>query len=872
MDRMKISRVIGRLKRLYLLAFLPLLMTSCNLFIDDAADDDNPYNVPLHEGVGYDEAISESDGAADVTYKYKRDVRHVSDEEARRWVRYVEYDGSTALIEVHYDALTPEELLPVEGEILLCTELSLFKWGCMHRITSRTRQGDVYVLVGILVNLDEAFDQLDIRGNVNFGDTTLYNADGEVYDLDDESAQEPDRSRPRREVDVEYIDPFNFDIYCGDLAFQSTFGINYPEEYSVGYGVLSGSVRMSKDENYIRVTDQLVFGDESGDFSLDNMVFSVIEAVEQHWQIEFEGQVELSWKKKFKFGTLFPKTFMIANVVPMTIWIHLQLEISASMSASLTLSKSKTTVKKCTFNLSDGTSTGYQDYSEPIEVNGHVIKAHDTEFEFGVELPSFEFHITASIPMTIGFFGKILAVTLEPYFTPIKITIPPYPTAKTDYRFSGDAYRPYDTSTETAIVLEGLVGLKISAGIDLSLNALLGLDEDDSDELEKATDLTKLKKMIEEKDPSLKKFTESPTDEATLQFDGKVPLLDLDIYANIYKVEFPIFPRLKPGSLRTLKWWNDTQKRMTYQAEYTIQDAGVYHSMTGHRLQPALLMVRGSRIVRLYLPNGVNKDAKIDTDIADKTYVFDIDAREDDKEYLICAAYLSTYSGLILEQGNKEYLKAMDKLQAYNLTSPSATLVEVLPVRVEAVQNHLFTEKYNGKYPWTVSFYFDTWTHAVGVANMSSFGVVDTNKSTVKHTYNESKDKKNMKDGYYLFHFTKKVNTWQNRYNEAQFYASLASFYELDDEQHHYSYTSDPTTILFSWGSGEEGEAVCSVNSPFSDESVEYYVPKQRIPYSANNSRQRRSYDLPVADDEDGGLELLSIEDAEGNVVWQRDI
>lgn len=842
-------------------------LSSCNLFIDDAADDDNPYNVPLHEGVGYDEAVSVSDGAADVTYKYKRDVRHVSDEEARRWVRYVEYDGSTALIEVHYDAQTPEELLPVKGEILLCNDMSLFKWGCMHRITNRTRQGDVYVLVGILVNLDEAFDQLNIRGNVNFGDTTLYNADGEVYDLDEEA----DRSRPRRAVDVEHIDPFNFDIYCGDLAFQSTFGINYPEEYSVEYGVLSGTVRMSKDENYIRVTDQMVFGDESGDFSLDHMVFSIIEAVEQHWQIEFDGQVELSWKKKFKFGKLFPRRYLIGGVVPMNIWMHLQLEISASVSASLTLGKSKTTVKKCTFNLTDGTSTGYHDYTEPIEVNGHVIKAHETELELGGELPSFEFHITASIPITLGFYGKILAINIEPYFTPIELTIPSYPTAKTDYRFSNNAYRPYDTTEEKAIVLEGRAGVKLSAAIDMSVDALLGLDDDDSDELKKATDLTQLKKMIEEKDPSLKEFTESPTDEASLDFSDKMELFSLDIYANLYKVEFPIFPRLKPGSLRTIKWWNDSRKRMTYQAEYTIQDAGAYHTLFGRKLQPALLMVRGSRIVRLYLPNGVNKDAKVDSDIADKTYVFDIDAREDDKEYLICAAYLATYAGYILDQGNKHYLQAMDKLQAYNLTSPSATLVEVLPVKVTAVQNHLYTDKYNGKYPWTVSFYFDTWTHAVGVANMSSFGVIDTNKSSVKHTYNASKDKKNMKDGYYLFHFTKKVNTWQNSYSQAQFSASLASFYEIDDEQHHYSYTSDPTTILFGWGTDDD-QAVCSVKSPFGDEAVEYYVPKQRIPYSANNSRQRRSYDLPVADDDDGDLELLSIEDADGNIVWQRDI
>lgn len=854
---------------------ITVAFTSCNLFIEDEAYTDDPYaEVPVHEGEGYDEAVSVSDGDVDVTYQYKRHVRRVSDDEARRWVRYVEYDGTAALIEVHYDAQTPQALLPVKGEILMCTELGTFKWGCMHRITNITRQGDVYVLVGVLVSLDEAFERLDINGAVDFGDTTLYNADGEVY-VDENDTLPPANAAPsRRAVDFEHIDPFNFDIYCGDFAFQSTFSIGYSNEFGVEYGVYSGTVTMPKDENYIRITDKLVFGDGENTFSLDNMKFSIIEAVEQHWQISFEGAVELSWKKKFKFGTIFPKTFLIGNVVPLTIWIHLQLEMSASMSASLTIAKSKTTVKKCTFDLENGTSTGYQDYNEPFECNGHVIQAHDGEWEFGGELPSFDFHITASVPMTVGLFGKVISMTIEPYFTPVQFTIPPYPTAKKPYNFRSNAYLPYDLTTETAVTLEGLYGLKIKAGLDLSLKALLGVDDDD-DPMKDATDLKQLKKAIKEKDPAIAQWTEKPDNEGELKFSNQVPLIDLDVHGTMYKHEWPIFPRLQPNSLHTLKWWNKQRESMTYQAEYTIQDAGIYHAMLGNKLQPALLMLRDQRIVRLYLPNGVKKDDKVNTDIAGKTYVFDIDAREDDKEYMICPAYLLTKGGYILEEGNKEYLKGVDKQQKYNLTSPSATLVEVTPIRAQAVHNHLYPDVYNGEFPYTVTFYFDTWTHAVGVPNMATFGVVDTEKKNLKHTYSEGKDKKNMKDGYYLFHFTKKIYTYQNEYSDAQFYANLAAFYTIEDEQGRYEYTSDPTLIIFSWGSSEDGMAVCSVKSPLSDESIEYYVPKQRIPYTGNTKAPRRSHDFtnpPAAQGDylDGELELLSIEDEAGNIVWQK--
>lgn len=867
------------------------MLSACNLFIDDEVEETSPYkNVPVHEGEGYDEPVTVEDGQATVTYQMKSDVRRVSDEEADRWVRHVEYDGTTSLIEIHYDANTPAELVPVRGEILLCTNLNVFKWGANHRVLNVTLRGDVYVVVGILASLKDTFSKLDISGGLDLGDTIVHHSEG-VFDN-----ETPQQAVARRGLLLD-PEPFQFDLSFEDFTLTSTLGLNFIPEYSVSYGVLEGSLELDKDHNYIRTSIGLQFGTEQEPFSLDNMNVSVICAFEEEFNAKFTGKVSLNWTKKFKVGKLFPRFGVIGGVVPWALWAHLELALSAELSASLSVTRSKAVVYKLSANAETGESTGFVECKEPTKVGGRIVTPHNKSWSIGGELPSLDIELKVSVPLTLGFFGKIISMTIEPYYKPLKVVLPLMHTATTDYRLNQNAYRPYDVSTNEELVINGLLGLNLSASLDLSLNALLAMDEDDKtkgndpnktneeklrekykidEELKDATDLTKLKQMVNDHDPSIAEWTEKPSDELELDFSAKVNILDIEIPKGgfkLYGTEIPIFPKVTANTLRTLKWWDSNRQRMTYQAEYAIDSAGLYHSFLGHKLQPALLMLRGSRIVRVYLPNGVHANDKVDTNIKGKTYVFDIDTREDDKEYMICPAYLATYGGYILEPDNPNYIKAMDKPQAYNLTSPSATLTQVEPIDAKAVQNHLWPDVYKGKYPWTVTFNFDTWTHAVGVANMAQFGVKSVGKG-FRHVYNEKKDNKNVKDGYYLFHFTKTIYCYQNQLGEVKCNFDMVSFFTVEDEKGRYEYTSDPTSVVFEWDSGIENQAVARIAGPYGD--MEYQIPKKRIPYSGNTTKApRKTPPIVLLDPNkgfiEGDLKLNSITDDQGNVVWQCD-
>ena len=121
----------------HLIRILPLLLllSGCNLFIDDD-EMDSPQDVPVHRGEGYDAPITVEDGGCTVTYQYNSDVRLLPLAD-QQYIVSTQSDPTGAFIEIHYRNDTPTRLLPVPGEILVSTVTDLFPWGCNHRVQYR---------------------------------------------------------------------------------------------------------------------------------------------------------------------------------------------------------------------------------------------------------------------------------------------------------------------------------------------------------------------------------------------------------------------------------------------------------------------------------------------------------------------------------------------------------------------------------------------------------------------------------------------------------------------------------------------------------------------------------------------------------------
>ena len=126
-----------------------LILTACTLYMDDFEE-----GRILRTGTGYQEPetmeLTEAQGS--VTYQYNQNTIPI-DDEVEQYIVKVENDTI-----LYFSEATPEELLPVVGEMMTCSFRDKFPNGFCHRCTERTESGDTYRCVFTPCDIFEAFD------------------------------------------------------------------------------------------------------------------------------------------------------------------------------------------------------------------------------------------------------------------------------------------------------------------------------------------------------------------------------------------------------------------------------------------------------------------------------------------------------------------------------------------------------------------------------------------------------------------------------------------------------------------------------------------------------------------------------------------
>lgn len=126
--------------------------SACTLYMDEPEDAARI----LRTGEGYDEeeSITLPNGEGEVTYKYSQKTIPI-DDEVEQYIAKVENDTI-----LYFKENTPDDLLPVEGEMMTCSFRDLFPNGFCHKCIQRTEQNGQYRCTFTKCEYSEAFDKL----------------------------------------------------------------------------------------------------------------------------------------------------------------------------------------------------------------------------------------------------------------------------------------------------------------------------------------------------------------------------------------------------------------------------------------------------------------------------------------------------------------------------------------------------------------------------------------------------------------------------------------------------------------------------------------------------------------------------------------
>ncbi|MBQ8127500.1 MAG: hypothetical protein IJ176_03780 [Prevotella sp.] len=678
-----------------------MTMVSCNLFIEEEDDGSLEFkDVPVQTGEGYDTPVTVKDGDCEVTYQFREGVRYLTERD-QQYIVYVQRDEINALVEIHYRLDTPEELLPVPGEILVSGVTDKFDWGCNHKLLNRFKEDGVYKFLGTACSLKEIYSRLDIDGEVMTTEEETYYVLPDPDDGEEESVEAGARTRADDSED-------GAGVTFTDSGCKFYAKINWGYTFDLSFGA-SLAVSMEAEKNSYSITTQMNFDD----FSLDNMVFQMIKTVEEQNEVRLtlSGGMETKVGKKIKaFHPVRGKPFTIGPVV-IVFFMDIEFSVSLSVNASLVFSKHKKTQYTYTVDIYNMTCKK----EEKVLINQPW--SVDTELSGSIS-------IRASLILGFGIYGKVISVRLIPYIEAgFEAFLPPR---------SGDSW---DASASKGLDFFVRVGGRIRFVIDFTWENLFG----SANTKEEAQKLLKEAKGILEKNSQLyndmkdDKDVQSFLDEDSEEWGTGIELGPWTI--DKLCASWPWFPKLKDSSFKIVKQWSEDGTSLDFNAEYTLNSVGIMASV-GYPYYPALMIKKGSSTVRIVTAEEGGSFSEVKKGM---TYHFKIKNLKSDVEYTaVPCYYLSSFS---LLTSDKPHI--VDKGLNFCSHVPSMSLVSVVPTNYEEKE-----DTYEG-YKYRHDFYVDSRVSVKGVQSINNWVV----RELVSNTSRGKATSKQDTDGTYVGHW-----------------------------------------------------------------------------------------------------------------------
>ncbi len=715
-------------------------LASCNLFIDDdlgdAPDGEEHWeNVPVHSGEGYDAPVTITQAGCEVTYQF-RDCVRVLQVEDQRHIAQVRQDPANAFIELHYAKTTPEQYLPVPGEILVSGATDLFPSGCNHRVRYRVDEPDEYVYIATFCTLDDTYLDLRIDGQMSYEyDEEYYVMPDGPYDLDengdpirDEAADESgEEAAARQKVEFD-VEGMHVKLEDGVTEF------NFPVTVNASYGHLG--ISMPAEKNHCTVTNEFDF---SG-FSIKDNQYTVklSQTVEQSLCIEATATKD--WNNRLAhFRPVKGKAITIGFVV-IVLFIDVNVDLTATVGGSASFEKYKKTVNEYTINLRELTYTK----------NEHVIADKD----WSVICPE-EIAVNASLQLDLklviglGIYGRIISARVIPTLSAIVEAKEPLGTR--------DSKGGVTFSLSDRAGVQFKLQWKVTVGVflDLSLKNILGGFTEVGSSGQKAL-LAELEANAKQTsqyyqdivdgnqeafDPSKKHYTKKgkliePGDNETgVSFD----IGPFDI---IKPINISWFPTIKDNSFTVNRQYSDRFEKMTFTAQYTCGSVG-FLSLTGFKYTPALRVMLGSQYVTTLFPEEGGDAARIKRG---QTYHFQLPTLSDDKTYTVAPCYFR------IPMGSSTQPLCLDKGLPVSFTTPSTAIDDVELEDVTEDYSEYAGYGSEQQYEYCYTFKVNTYVALKGAENIEYWGVEEQNTKKKK---DYSRHHASMQsDGTYRFHWT----------------------------------------------------------------------------------------------------------------------
>lgn len=688
-----------------------MLLASCNLFIDDDVVNEEGFkNVPEHTGEAYDAPVTTKQEGLDVTYQYKKDVRVLDKADADRYVTDVQYDAVGAFIEIHFRRDTPADVLPVNGEILMTTVSEHFKWGACHRIQYRVDEDGVYKYIGSFASIKEAFENLQIDGQLEFEKEREYYVEPDVLPYDEEEGDEPadEEALARRKLEQTILPNVKVVVNEDGFGFEFATPITFETNAKGVYMKLD----MPAEKNTYRTQDKLDFSDWN--FSEGQLKFHYRQTIHEKSELKIQGGYHLK-KKKLWSASPMMEVLPVGPVV-LLIWVDVDLSLTVDIDVTTTLDKERKVIYDYDIDLWEQTMTKKTTIVE------------DTGWKWTDFQASCVVTLELSFTIGIGLYGKVISVRLIPAFTGT-FTVATSKMVK-DSRGNWMA----DLTERPGPELKFEFAVKLGVFLDLSLRELVGGF--------KEVGTAEQKQLLKDLEANAEQTSQYYKD--IVEGDKSKDDSDIGLYTTFgpytigTKQMGSWYPTIDDKSLTVEKLWNANTTTMSFVGAYQIKSVGINATMFFRKYVPAVCLKLDNKVVDYYFSEEAGFSQTV---TADKIYHFSLPTMTDDKQYTISPCYFV--------MDDLEAPVAIDKALPYNATSPRVSIVTIKPTSVKRVVN---SERFAGEPKYTYTFCFDTYTEAKGMEYISSWGLREQFDPAINHEYNKSSDKK-QKDKTVLMHW-----------------------------------------------------------------------------------------------------------------------
>ena len=761
--------------RQYLMVLCTVLLTSCNLFIDEDLEN----QLIEYSGRGYDEIVSDSTDNYSVTYQYKKTTMELNaDNPLTQHIVRVETIDSAQCHYIHFDSATPKDMLPKVGQHIVSNNIDLFPLGLCALVGIVEKEGSEWVVTCKSTDVKDAFEYLKFHATMPAGD---YFDEYDIYDeggnflahIDNREKHATARANTRGEEGDDYL---NLDVDIGIPDVQENEldewkDKYFPENFSFSItGNIKGKLYADCDfdwDNGLNIS-----------FKLKEGAFTV--------KITLECSTGMSSMKKL-FGNddlLNGKVrITVGPVVVVPVFgfsVHYQ--IYGSLKAEFTYTKpldfevgftngdfsAKNNSGKSSTNLSFEAacnvdcpivklSLGFGLFSSDLSIRAEIYAKVATQVgvsmdfrNFGSEggepansdfNPKFTMDFQLGIAVALVAKGMIISKVLNKIKKHVKERTS-HVKAVTNY-FKNGSYADWVAlkkgeyvNPETLAEMEKILGNKTGQDREDLIDAWIKSKAKENSSIK---DLSNDAMDTEMNGHVIKPGEAEDDKEFSLRLGPFYPdLLKWNITTKY------MFPKMKEGSFKVGQKWTAPNEPIVFIAEWAVEDPGIICNFK--TLYPCFTVLSGSdEIYRLFVEEEYNAELTGDTPKG-RIYSVEIPELLADEVYTCIPGYANEFGGPPVVQ---------DKGLSFATITPTISIVKLVETGQELVE-----EKVG---PVVVArthrFHFDTYSNVAGTMNIQEWGILDNNdkSSSKKHT---SKNAKQLNSGNYIHHWT--VGTLSN--------------------------------------------------------------------------------------------------------------